>query len=178
MDRYELQSFFLVPCHMPPHKGSGELADAEHRLAMLELVTEEDPCFEVSPVELERPGYSYTAETLEELTRRHPGDELLLVIGSDSLLDLHRWHRAEDVLRLSRPVTVIRPGYGMDRIERTGLNLDPVRSRQLLADTVQGHLVDIASSDIRMRVAEGMSIRYLVPPAVEMYIYEHGLYRT
>lgn len=178
MERFELDRFMFMPCRVPPHKGLRDLVDPEHRAAMLELVIEENPCFELSRLELERPGLSYTVDTLEELSCRHPHHELRLVIGSDSLLDLHKWHRVEALLKLCRPITVLRPGYGMDRLEEAAGDPRMPRLGALLEDTVQGHLMDIASSDIRMRVAEGMSIRYLVPPVVEMYIFEHGLYRT
>lgn len=173
----ELDRIVFVPSGRPPHKPSADLAAGAHRLAMLELAVEFDPRFEVADLELSRDGTSYTIDTLDELARRWRKDQFSFVIGSDSLPELRTWHRIEELLDRYRFLSVERPGYDRRRLEGEDLGLGAERQARLLADLMSAHLIDISATDIRVRVAEGMSIRYLVPPEVEMYIQEHGLYR-
>jgi nicotinate-nucleotide adenylyltransferase len=176
-ERLELDRLFLVPCRMPPHKNGGAFASPEDRAAMLELAVECDPRFEVSRVELEREGPSYTIDTLLALRERHPGAKFVLLVGADTLLELHGWHRIGDLLALCEVAALPRPGT--DLSARTAADLgvsDPELAERLWARRVDGHGVDISSTEIRMRLAEGLSIRYLVPDPVAMYIAEHRLY--
>lgn len=176
MERLELSKVLFIPCANPPHKAATTLASAEHRLAMLELATEHDLHFEVSDMEIRRGGYSYTIDTIRELKRINPSAELYFIIGTDSLLELHTWKNIHDLLKLCRFITFSRPGTEMSSIDKDTIRLDPPWPDRLIKDVMTGQLLDISSSDIRYRVAEGMSIRYLVPQGVEMYIAEHNLY--
>lgn len=178
MEQFELDQMLLVPCRNPPHKLHSDLAPVLHRRAMLEAVCEEDPRFEISDVELNRNGISYTIDTIQQLQLLYPGDEICFVIGSDTVPDLRTWHRIGELLNLCTFLVMARPGFEQKALEAMDLNLPDPWPDRLLEHIVDGHVVEISSSDIRMRVAEGMSIRYLVPPVVEMYIYEHGLYIT
>ncbi len=177
METFDLSKTLLIPSAVPPHKGDHALASADHRIAMLERAVEDNLRFEVSDVEIRRGGTSYTLDTVREIRRENPASELVFIIGADSLLELHSWYRIEEVLQLCRVVTMARPGYPLGAVSESDLNLPSPWSKRLLGDIATGCMIDISSSMIRYRVAEGMSIRYLVPMPVDMYIAEHGLYR-
>lgn len=177
LESFELDHLLFVPCGFPPHKDLSDYAPGDHRVNMLEMVAETDPRFEVTGMELERDSTSYTYDSLNALQDESPDEEILFVIGSDTLPELHTWHRVEDLLDEFRIVSLVRPGFRREDLESVDFRLRAGRKEQLLGSLIQGHRIDISSSDIRMRLAEGMSIRYLVPEEVEMYIYEHGLYK-
>ncbi len=177
IEQFDLAKVILLPCAQPPHKAPGGLAPAHHRLAMLEAAVEGDLHFEVSDMEIERGGLSYTIDSMRVLVAENPEAELCFIIGADSLVELHLWKDINRLLKLCRIVTIVRPGIDLAALEKLNLNLPAPWAEQLLADTRVGHLVDISSTDIRYRVVEGMPIRYLVSPVVDMYITEHSLYR-
>ncbi|WP_372847180.1 nicotinate-nicotinamide nucleotide adenylyltransferase, partial [Pontiella sp.] len=100
-----------------------------------------------------------------------------LIVGSDTLVDLHNWYKIDELLNLCEVATFLRPGERcLDAIAEK-VNVPEEHRKRLLKNVIEAHLVEISSTEIRMRIAEGLGIRYLVPPEVEMYIYEHGLYR-
>jgi len=176
MESFELERVLFMPCSVPPHKRSVNLASAEHRLAMVRLAIETDPRFDCSDMELQRGGISYAIDTVQELHRHNPGMECCFIIGADTLLELHQWKNITELLGLCRFVTVARPGVDQKALNPDTLQLPPPWPDTLLRDVCRSRMVDIASSDIRHRLAEGMSIRYLVPESVDMYIAEHRLY--
>jgi nicotinate-nucleotide adenylyltransferase len=174
---FELNKVLFVPCARPPHKAGSELAAADHRLAMLEAALEGDLRFETSDLEIRRDGISYSIDTARELRALYPRAEILFIIGSDSLRELHLWKDVYPLLQMCRFVTLARPGFNGPAPGERDVQLEPPWPRRLIENVRAGHSVNISSSDIRYRVAEGMNIRYLVHPAVEMYIGEHSLYR-
>ena len=176
LEAFDLAAVLFVPCDHPPHKPAASLVSVEHRAAMLETALTGSLPFEVCDLEIRRGGTTYSIDTVRDLITRHPKDELVFIIGSDTLSELHLWKDARDLLRLCRFVTLARPGFDLKAMTEKSLNLEPDLTKALLANVAIGHQVDISASDIRYRVAEGMSIRYLVPDAVDMYIAEHGLY--
>lgn len=177
LERLELDEIVFIPAAIPPHKQHLKCVGAEHRLRMVELAIEGDHRFSVSDIELVRGGVSYTMDTIQALQESRPDVEWLLIVGSDTLVDLHNWHRIDDLLDLCNIASFLRPGESsLDRIAEK-IKLPEHRKAQLLNHVIEAHLVEISSTEIRMRVAEGLGIRYLVPPEVEMYICEHGLYR-
>ncbi|HVK19673.1 MAG TPA: nicotinate-nucleotide adenylyltransferase [Fimbriiglobus sp.] len=167
--------WFLVS-YRPPHKTGQPLTRFEHRCEMAALATTGQPLFRVEPVEKELPPPSYTAETLAELRRRHPIDEFTLIVGADSLADLPQWYEPQRVLEQAEIIAVPRPGvetWTADRLAAAvGLPREAVR-----LTAVNCPLIEIASRDLRQRVAEGKSIRFLVPRAVEEYVRDRALYR-
>ena len=175
---FDLSQVLFLPCAQPPHKAAAGLAAAEHRLAMLEAAIEGDLRFEVSDIELRRGGLSYSVDTARELKVRYPRAEILFIIGSDSLRELHQWKDIATLLELCQFVTLIRPGADERALLAQDLRLPPPWPDRLRAQIRVGHAVDISSTNIRHRLAEALSIRYLVHPAVEMYITEHRLYAT
>ncbi len=177
MEQFEFSKVLFMPSAQPPHKSPAELAPAHHRLAMLEAAVEGDLHFGVSDMEIRRGGVTYTIDTVRALSAEHPEAEICFIIGADSLVELHLWKEITELLKLCRIVTIARPGIDLAALKRLNLKLPAPWPERLLADVRTGHLIDISSTDIRYRVAEGMCIRYLVSPAVDMYITEHSLYR-
>jgi nicotinate-nucleotide adenylyltransferase len=176
LETHDLARVLFVPCCRPPHKDTTGLAAAEHRLAMVRAALEDSLCFEVDDLEIRRGGVSYAVDTVAALRRRQPDAELMFIIGTDTLRELHMWKQIYSILPLCRFASFGRPGYAGEALAAADLHLDPPWPARLLQDLAPGRLIEISSSDIRHRVAEGMSVRYLVPAAVEMYIAEHGLY--
>lgn len=163
-----LDRVFFVPAASPPHKQRRAVTAAEFRVRMLALALGDDVRFALEPVELERPGPSYTVDTLRELRRRLPGDWTLL-LGADQYAEFATWREPEEVLRLAT----------VGVLERAGSLPQSAPSREEAQDgivRVAVTRVDISSTAIRQRVAAGVSIRYLVPTGVEAFIAETGLY--
>lgn len=176
LEALDLTRVLFIPCAMPPHKPATGLLSAEHRKAMLTAAIEDDFRFEFSDVELRRGGRSYAIDTMTELRARMPDADFYWIIGADALLELRMWKDIARLLELCEFVTIPRPGVDISSLEPGDLGLDLPWPERLMQNIIKGRRIDISSSDIRYRVAEGMSIRYLVPHAVEMYIAEHGLY--
>ena len=176
LEAFDLAAVLFVPCDHPPHKPAASLVSVEHRAAMLEAALTGSLPFEVCDLEIRRGGTTYSIDTVRALARRYPEDELVFIIGSDTLPELHLWKDARELLRLCRFVTLARPGFDLKAMTEKNLNLEPDLAQALLANVAIGHQVDISASDIRHRIAEGMSIHYLVPDAVDMYIAKHALY--
>ena len=160
----------LIPTGQPPHKTDGELAPAADRLAMCRLATAAEPLFEVSDIETRRAGPSYTIDTAQELREQGMRDVHWL-IGADMLLYLPKWHRPRELLKAVDFVVMARPGWTIDWDKL------PAEFRHLQSHVVAAPLVDVSASDIRRRVRDGLPIEGMVPPSVERYIREHGLYR-
>jgi nicotinate-nucleotide adenylyltransferase len=168
-----LERVLFVPAAQQPLKARGHHAAPEQRLRMVELATAGNPAFEVSDLELNRAGPSYTVDTLEQLRRQlDPGGELYFLLGADALGWLPQWHRPERVLELARIVVFERPGASPDlgALEQAL----PRLSERLVR--LQGPLLDLSSTDLRARVAAGRPVRYLLPDSVAAYIVEQGLY--
>jgi len=170
--RYGLGLVLFIPCGHAPHKDERAMAPAEHRFRMCELATASNPCFEVSRIEIDRPGPSYTIDTLRQLRTIHGADtELFFIIGADALLELDTWHMPDAVLAEARCIAVPRPGS-----ELTGLASVIGEERAARVETVPLLGLEISATDIRQRVREGRPIRYLTPDAVVDYIGREGLY--
>lgn len=176
LDRVGLHKVVFVPAAQPPHKSAQILAPAKDRVEMLRLAVQGDPRFEVSEVELNRGGVSYTVDTVRCLRAQWPEAELHLIIGGDTLHELHTWKDVAVLLSLCTVVTVARPGFAAGDADPALLRLPEPWPRKLLAGVVAGHLVEISASDIRHRLSRGLSIRYLVPDEVARYIDQHRLY--
>jgi len=170
------QVWFMVSA-APPHKRDREISSFDKRVDMVQLAVAGNPAFQVNEMEKDRPGPSYTADTLRELHRQFPETEFCWIVGSDCLPDLPHWHEPLTVISLAKLVVVARAGWPVWTTEqmRTELRLTP--SVPLDMQVVSAPMVDLASRDLRRRVAEGRSIRYLVPPAVLAYIQDKKLYR-
>jgi nicotinate-nucleotide adenylyltransferase len=153
----------FVPAREQPFKRGRHGAPPEDRVAMLELAIEGHAGFELERAELERDGPSYTVDTLRTLRARDPGTELVLLLGADAAAELEQWYQAGELPGLARIVVFARPG---SRIPESSL----------IQQTIRVPAIDISATDIRRRVREGRSIRYLVPDAVAEYVSRHRLY--
>lgn len=162
--------FMVAP--RPWMKSQQRMADAGRRLAMCRLAVAGNPSFDVSALELERPGLTYTSDTLRALREWLPESvDLFFVIGADTLETLPKWHEADALAAMATFVCVARPGH-----PDGGRLLERARASSFDVEWVDAPLLDISSSEVRRRVREGATIRYLVPDAVRAYIEEHGLY--
>jgi nicotinate-nucleotide adenylyltransferase len=175
----QLTEMVFVPAGQPPHKSNVEITAAEHRLKMLELAIASNPHFTISRVDMERPGPSYTVDTLQ-LLREQWGEHtaIYVIIGSDSLDDLLSWHDPSGILeQLTHLVAVRRPGYNESETYYDWLEarLPGIKQRLLVVDTPQ---FEISATDLRKRVAEGRPIKYQTPESVESYIVQYGLYKA
>ncbi len=175
VEQLELERLIFMPAAIPPHKQGHTLAEGRHRFEMLQLATEGNLSFEVSDMELQRGGVSYTFDTMRQIQFEHPGAELFFIVGLDSLTILHSWKNVEQLLEICTVVPFARGGEDPAKIAEQ-IQLSNVWKERLLECLIRIHEVEISASEIRMRLAEGLSIRYLVPPEVEMYIAEHHLY--
>lgn len=173
---FGLDRVVFVPCAHPPHKPAQAMESGAHRAAMIEAAAEGNPVFAVSRIELDRPGVSYTVDTLRQFRDENPEDEIYFVIGADTLPELRTWHRIGEILELCEFLTVARPGFRPGDLAPESLGLPAPWPERLLSRVAQVHEIGVSSSDIRMRLAEGLSIRYLIPESVERYIGEHHLY--
>ena len=161
----KLDRVLFIPAARPPHKQEHPLTPFHQRVEMLSLAIAGHSAFAIDELERDRPGPSYTVVTLEELGRKHPGAELFLIVGADSLRDLPSWYSPARIAELASFLIVPRPGSPMNAV--SGIKYEAVESP----------LIDISSRDLRRRVAEGRSIRFMVPRAVEVYISEKALYQ-
>jgi len=174
----DLDEMVFVPTGQPPHKPERQVTAARHRLAMLELAIADNPHFSISRVDLERPGPSYTVETLR-LLHQQWGEQtaLYFLIGWDSLEDFLTWRDPAGILGyLSYLVAVRRPGYAEENGYRASLEarLPGITQRLLVVPAPQ---LEISSTDLRERVAEGRPIKYQLPERVEQYIEQYNLYQ-
>ena len=172
-DRLDLEEVCFVPARDPWMKAGQPLTSGHDRLSMARLAMEDNPFFRVSTLELERPGPSYTVDTLRELQEDYgPEAQLFFILGSDAFVRFDEWKDPEGILGLATLVVVDRPGAtaSAEAIDQQVGNAGSV-------ERVRGVHLEISAKDIRRRVAAGASIRYLVPEPVERYIYARGLYR-
>jgi nicotinate-nucleotide adenylyltransferase len=167
-----LDRVWFVVAGSPPHK-QGERTPVSLRLEMVRIAVAGHPAFEVCDLEARRPGPHYSIETLELVHRERPDDRLFFLIGADSLVDLPTWRDPSGIARLATIVVVNRPGIA--EVDEASLPDFGPASHKLLSIPIPP--IGIASHDLRRRVAEGRSIRYMVPRGVEAFIDNQNLYR-
>jgi nicotinate-nucleotide adenylyltransferase len=176
-EQARLDEVWFVPAARPPHKLGAPPSPFDVRVEMLRLALADESKFRIDPLEGERAGPSYTADTLDELDRRHPGHDWFLLMGGDSLPDFPTWHQPGRIVARAGLVVMERPGFPvMGEAElRSAMGLQAGAKLELVKVDVP--LIDLASSDIRRRVAAGRSIRFMVPAAIEEYISRNRLSR-
>ena len=173
---FELDQVLFIPAPLPPHKQQQQLTSVEDRMAMLELALEDEPDFSVSNIETERPGPSYTVDTLRALRSVYPGVQLVFIIGLDTLLDLPNWKDVETVFGLCEFAVLTRPGWKAEELK--DLPFSNERIQQLASCVHTGTEHPAASSSIRALVQSGQDISGLVPACVSGYIDSHHLYQA
>jgi len=168
-----LDLVMLIPARTPPHKPVEDEPGAEHRLALCRCAVDGDERFEVSELEVERPGTSYTVDTLEELNSNAPDSELYLIVGGDVAAGLPLWRQPERVLALATPAVAKRRGTARQKVEQALSGLAGGGE----AEYFEMPRIGISSTMIRRRVRAGEPITYLTPEPVADYIERHNLYR-
>lgn len=169
-----LQRVLFVPAGDPPHKQREVGTPAWHRRVMVELAIAGNPHFELCPVDLERVGPHYSTDTVRLIRAQYElaTDDCFFIIGGDSLQDLPKWHRPEELLQLCRLAVIQRPGFRPDMAALTE-QLPGVAARLVWVEMPE---IGISASDIRAQLQAGQSVRYQVPAAVRQYILDHKLY--
>lgn len=194
--RLRLDRILFIPSGDPPHKSNSSLAPARHRFEMVRIAIKDIPGFEVSDVEVRRPSKSYSIETVHELQKAFgPEAELFFIVGLDAFVELHTWKHAPELLRACHFVVLGRPGSSFVALQKMSLLPSLDRAPLVALDTQRALQVDVAlpggtslillaippcyvsASDVRYRVAHGMSLSNLLPASVESYIIEQPLYR-
>ena len=177
LSRLALDQVLFIPAGQPWLKADQALSPAEHRLKMVELAIASNPRLSVSRIEVDRPGPTYTVDTLERLKRDLGEDvQLYFILGLDALEQFHRWEQPARIIELCQLAIASRPGFQNSRILDEQLGRYPNLGGKV--NFVAAPVMDISGSSIRQRASEGRSIKYRVPEAVERYIKQQGLYYT
>lgn len=185
----DLDNVLFIPAFHPPHKEDSSLISPEKRLNMVRLAIEDNPFFDVSDMEIKRGGRSYSIVTLREIHEAQPETEINFIVGTDSFNEMTTWCEYEELLKLTNLLVVPRQGYPVKKVAEV---LPVALARQFWYDNEKGiyannfgrfimymgtTLIAISASDIRERVKEDRSLRYLLPPSVEEYIKAERLYK-
>lgn len=170
-----LERVYFIPAKEPPHKAGQEITDVRHRYVLTLLATASNPLFSVSAAEIDRPGPSYTIDTLRMFRREFgPETELFFITGADAVVEILTWRSPEDLLREARFIGATRPGCDLQRLEAVRSRLPAELGRRI--ETLDVPALGVSSRELRQRVREGRPIKYLVPETVEAYIRKEGLY--
>lgn len=173
-NEYGLDNVLFIPAANPPHKQTQKVTPAIHRYIMTAMATYSNPYFHVSSIELDRPGPSYTIDTIYELIKRFgKNTEIYFITGADAIQEIPSWDRIEELLGLCQFIAATRPGClpTVDNIKEYFGDLGKNRIHRLTTPELE-----ISSTDIRERIKKGYSIKYIVPESVENYILKEGLY--
>jgi nicotinate-nucleotide adenylyltransferase len=172
-----LDQVWFLPASIPPHKKDRTHTAAEHRIEMLKLATAGNERLTVCTYETDRGGVNYTVDTLTHLNGEDPSRELFFLLGGDMLADIPNWREPKKICELAVLVAVHRAGLPPLDFSCLSSVAGPERIEEFRRVQVAMPEMGISASDIRSRVAEGKSIRYQTPRAVEKYIETHGLYK-
>lgn len=163
-----LDQVWFIPAGNPPHKKGKEITDATHRMTMVKLAIEDNPAFSALDWELRQSGYSYTVFTIKALKDQFPDAHFSLILGTDMVNSLSTWYRIDELLELTEVIAIGRPGFPTEKLPewiQKKVNWVP--------DVVQ---IELSATEIRQRLVEGRSVRYLIPEKVISYIREKQLY--
>jgi nicotinate-nucleotide adenylyltransferase len=164
-----LDKIIFIPCSIPPHKQNNEylsqIASPEHRFEMVKLAIIGNKFFEVSDIEINRGGVSYTIDTVNYFVSNFPEEKFYLLIGADQFAEFHTWRKPDEIVQKVNLIVFNRPGFVIPKTEFSKF-----------ATFITIPNIEISASTIRKRIRHGKSIKYLVPPAVEEYIFVNKLY--
>ena len=164
-----LDKVLFIPAALPPHKlGETSIAPNEHRVAMLLRAIQNNPLFDISTIEIDREGVSYTIDTVRTLSETYRGAELFVLMGSDNIAEFHTWRDPDGICALARLVVMQRGGFDLSSV-------DPRRRKDIVA--VKTPLIEMSGTEIRERIRTGKSVRYYLTDDVAAYIDSKGLYR-
>ncbi len=174
--RYEfnLEKIVFVPAKIPPHKIDEKLVSAKHRYNMVKHAIEDNPHFEVSQIELNREGTSYTVDTLSQISESYPDKDFYFICGADSLMKFETWRNIAEIFRLSDIIIAGRSEVHAEEIEEQIKYFQGKYNSHIFCS--KSPFIDISSTQIRDRIKKRLSIKYMVPDEVCKYIKLHGLY--
>lgn len=174
------QRILYIPAALNPLKADTPPTANHHRLAMLDAATHDVPQAEIDTIELDRPGPSYMADTLEALQSRYgPQTQLRLLIGADQALQFHRWRDWRKIIDRAPPVVMLRPPWEKQAyIDALREHYDEDEVQQWVQRTIPLPMMDISSTEIRRRISEAQNLDDILAPSVATYIQQHGLYRN
>jgi len=171
---FNLSKVLFIPSGTPPHKIRRDVSAANLRYEMVELAIKDNSEFDLSALEMERKGPSYTVETLRILRRAWPEHELYFITGTDALLEIFSWREAEEILTMIQFIGAARPGFdARDFLLKVQQEHPETQGR---IHYLEVPALAISSTDIRARVRHGQPIRYLLPEPVRLFLQKHGLY--
>ena len=169
-DIFQLDEVVFVPTGQPWQKAGKKVSDAEDRYLMTVIATASNPRFNVSRVDIDRPGATYTVDTLRDMRKKYPKDELFFITGADALASIMSWHDWEAMFELAEFVGVTRPGYELAE------DMLPVEHQER-THLIESPAMAISSTNCRERAAAGRPVWYLVPDGVVQYIAKNNMYR-
>ncbi len=174
--QFKLDEVVFIPSGTPPHKKDYRVTPAEDRYKMTLLATAGNPAFSVSRMEIDRSGLSFAVDTLRALKEIHaPGTKFYFITGLDAILEILTWKDPDHVFRLCHFIAATRPGFHADDVKKKFHGRKEILRKVRMLEVPA---LAISSSDIRRRVCRKMPVKYLLPEAVENYIYKHHLYRN
>jgi len=172
--KFNLDKVLFIPSGTPPHKDRGDITAAGMRFEMIERAIQDNPAFDISTLELERNGPSYTVDTLRILSRTWPEHELYFITGTDALREIFSWREAEEILMMTEFIGAERPGFdASDFLLEVEHEHPEIQGR---IHYLEVPALAISSTDIRARVKHAQPIRYLLPEPVRHFIEQYGLY--
>lgn len=173
----DLDKVLFIPAANPPHKSDKHVSPPNYRFEMTELAIKSNPYFQISDIELKRQGKSYTIDTLKYLRKIYSEEcEFWMIVGGDSFRELDTWRNAKELIKLCNFAVYMRPHVSIDTCKIQAEKIHGQANSRVLF--VEAPMIDISSTDIRDRVAQGKSIRYMVPDAVRKYIIEKRLFKS
>jgi len=171
---FKLDKVLFIPTGKPPHKNRRDISDADLRFEMVKRAIQDNPSFDISRLEIDREGQSYTVETLRVLRRMWPDHELYFITGSDALLEIFSWREAEEIFTMIEFIGAARPGFDASDFFLKVQQEHPETKGKI--HYLEVPALAISSTDIRARVRRGEPIRYLLPEPVRLYLTQRGLY--
>jgi len=172
---FDLDKVIFIPAGQPPHKPNVKLTDPWRRYEMTKLAVVSNPFFEVLPIEINRPGPSYSIDTVQEVSCLYPESQIFFITGTDAVAEILSWKNVEQLLSICQFIAATRPGYKLDEMWKKIESLPQDLKSKIFCLEVPA--LAISSTDIRQRVQDGRPIKYLLPEPVEEYITSNSIYK-
>ena len=173
----ELDQVRFLIANVSPLKTDNAPGKTKDRTEMVKLAIGGNPKFEIDTREIDRGGVSYTIDSVRSMAAESPDSDLFLLLGADALADISKWRDPVELFRIVTPCVISRGGVGDPNWDVLKPYVDPMRLKEYIKAEVKAPQIEISSYDLRDRIRRGKSVRYQIPPAVEMFIREHQLYR-
>lgn len=172
---FDLEKVIFIPTGNPPHKDQNNISSSKYRYDMTLLAINTNPYFHLSSIEMESQGTTYTIDTIKKLQKKYKDVDFYFVLGSDSFFNIDKWKDYKELIGLCKFIVVKRPDRDNEDLEDEVKQFNKRYNSSL--HILEAPLIEISSTNIRNRVKDGLSIKYLVPEAVEDYIKKNQLYK-